>query len=343
MWVVRSEPSVGPRPHPHWEVKLEPVLRVTKTGQNMNFYLPIAELSANVFVFLGMGASVGFLSGMFGVGGGFLMTPMLIFSGIPPAVAVGTETAQIVASSVSGAIAQWRRRNVDLAMGTVLFIGGIFGSLIGVQFVKILRQAGQFDFFVTITYVTFLGIIGILMFIESLNAMRQAKTGNWLGRRRPGQHSWIHGLPFKMRFRRSKLYISALPPLIIGSFVGFLAAIMGVGGGFILVPAMIYLLKMPTSVVVGTSLFQIVFVTGFTTIMHATLNQTVDFVLAIILMIGGVIGAQFGVVMGEKLKGEQLRFLLAALVLLVCLRMAWSLVAMPDELFSIAPPYGGGH
>ncbi|MFM1813522.1 MAG: hypothetical protein RLZ98_217 [Pseudomonadota bacterium] len=309
----------------------------------MNFYLPIAEMSANVFVFLSMGASVGLLSGMFGVGGGFLMTPMLIFSGIPPAVAVGTEAAQIVASSVSGAVAQWRRRNVDLTMGTVLLTGGIVGSLIGVQVVRILRQAGQFDFFVTVSYVTFLGIIGALMLIESLNAIRQARGGQVRSSRRPGQHSWIHRLPLKMRFRRSKLYISAIPPLIIGSFVGFLAAIMGVGGGFVLVPAMIYLLKMPTNVVVGTSLFQIVFVTGFTTILHATQNQTVDFVLALILMIGGVIGAQFGVILGEKLRGEQLRFLLAALVLLVCARMAWSLFSMPVELYSIAPALGGSH
>lgn len=309
----------------------------------MNFYLPIAEMSANVFVFLGMGASVGFLSGMFGVGGGFLMTPMLIFAGIPPAVAVGTEAAQIVASSVSGAIAQWRRKNVDIAMGTVLLTGGIFGSLIGVQVVRILRQAGHFDFFVTISYVTFLGIIGTLMFVESLNTLRKSSGGNWIGGRKSGQHSWLHGLPLKLRFRRSKLYISAFPPLIIGSFVGFLAAIMGVGGGFVLVPAMIYLLKMPTNVVVGTSLFQIVFVTGFTTILHATQNQTVDFVLALILMIGGVVGAQFGVVMGEKLRGEQLRFLLAALVLLVCARMAWSLIASPAEFYSIAPAFSGGH
>ncbi len=309
----------------------------------MNFYLPIAEMSANVFVFLGMGASVGFLSGMFGVGGGFLMTPMLIFSGIPPAVAVGTEAAQIVASSVSGAVAQWRRRNVDLTMGTVLLLGGVLGSAIGVQMVKVLRQAGQFELFVTLSYVTFLGIIGSLMFIESINAIRQARSGQTGSGRKPGQHGWIHGLPLKMRFRRSKLYISAVPPFVIGSFVGFLAAIMGVGGGFVLVPAMIYLLRMPTNVVVGTSLFQIVFVTGFTTILHATQNQTVDFVLALILMIGGVIGAQFGVLVGEKLRGEQLRFLLAALVLLVCARMAWSLVVMPTELYSISPLFGGGH
>lgn len=307
----------------------------------MDFYLPIAEMSANIFIFLGMGAAVGFLSGMFGVGGGFLMTPLLIFSGIPAAVAVGTEAAQIVASSVSGAIAQYRRNNVDIKMGVVLLTGGIMGSMIGVQVVKILRQIGQFELFVSLSYVTFLGIIGTLMMIEALNTIRKTRGGKQVSARRPGQHSWIHGLPFKMRFHRSKLYISAIPPLLIGAFVGFLSAIMGVGGGFVMVPAMIYLLRVPTNVVVGTSLFQIVFVTAATTIMHAKQNQTVDIVLAMLLMIGGVIGAQFGAVAGEKLKGEQLRALLAGLVLLVCLRIAYGLVVMPSELFSIGSVLGG--
>ncbi len=307
----------------------------------MDFYLPIAEMSANIFIFLGMGAAVGFLSGMFGVGGGFLMTPLLIFSGIPAAVAVGTEAAQIVASSVSGAIAQYRRRNVDFKMGFVLLIGGIAGSMIGVQVVRILRQIGQFELFVSLSYVTFLGIIGTLMMIEALNTMRKTRGGKQVSARRPGQHSWIHGLPFKMRFHRSKLYISAIPPLLIGAFVGFLSAIMGVGGGFVMVPAMIYLLRVPTNVVVGTSLFQIVFVTAATTIMHAKQNQTVDIVLAMLLMIGGVIGAQFGAVAGEKLKGEQLRALLAGLVLLVCIRIAYGLVVTPNELFSLGSVFGG--
>jgi uncharacterized membrane protein YfcA len=309
----------------------------------MDFYLPIAEMSANIFVFLGMGAAVGFLSGMFGVGGGFLMTPLLIFSGIPAAVAVGTEAAQIVASSVSGAIAQYQRKNVDIKMGFVLLAGGIFGAVIGVQIVKILREIGQFELFVKLTYVTFLGIIGTLMLIEALNTIHRSRGGKQVSARRPGQHSWIHGLPFKMRFHRSKLYISAIPPLLIGAFVGFLGAIMGVGGGFVMVPAMIYLLRVPTNVVVGTSLFQIVFVTAATTIMHATQNHTVDIVLALLLMIGGVIGAQFGAVAGEKLKGEQLRALLAGLVLLVCLRIAWGLIVTPDEIYSISDVLGGGH
>ena len=307
----------------------------------MNFYLPIAEMSVNIFVFLGMGGAVGFLSGMFGVGGGFLMTPLLVFSGIPSAVAVGTEAAQIVASSVSGAIAQWRRNNVDIKLGTVLLLGGIIGSFFGVELVKILRQAGQFDFVLSMSYVTFLGVIGVLMMIESVKTMRMTRHGKPTSVRRPGQHYWVHKMPLKMRFHRSKLYISAIPPFVIGMFVGLLAAVMGVGGGFIMVPAMIYLLRVPTNVVVGTSLFQIVFVTAATTILHATENKTVDVVLAMLLMIGGVIGAQFGVVAGEKLKGEQLRFLLAALVLLVCIRIVWGLVAMPADLYSISGVVGG--
>ena len=309
----------------------------------MNLYLPIAEMSANVLLFAGMGAAVGFLSGMFGVGGGFLMTPLLIFSGIPPAVAVGTEAAQIVATSVSGAIAQWRRKNVDFKMGTVLLVGGVLGSVIGVQVVKMLRQAGQFDVFVALSYVIFLGIIGTLMMIESIHTMQRSRSGNPPPAHRPGQHNWVHRLPLKMRFQRSKLYISAIPPLVIGVVVGFLAAIMGVGGGFIMVPAMIYLLRVPTGVVVGTSLFQIVFVTAATTILHATQNFAVDIVLALQLMVGGVIGAQIGAIAGEKLNGEQLRFLLAGLVLLVGLRVAWSLIANPGELYSISPLLGGGH
>ncbi|MEQ1649093.1 MAG: sulfite exporter TauE/SafE family protein [Hyphomicrobiaceae bacterium] len=301
----------------------------------MNIYLPIAEMSVNIFLLVGMGAAVGFLSGLFGVGGGFLMTPLLIFSGIPTAVAVGTEAAQIVASSVSGALAQWKRRNIDIKLGVVLLVGGVAGSVVGVELVKVLRRTGQFDVFVSLIYVALLGSVGTLMMIESLNTIRNVKAGRISGRR-SGQHSWIHGLPFKMRFTRSRLYISAIPPLLLGAFVGLLAAIMGVGGGFIMVPAMIYLLKVPTNVVVGTSLFQIVFVTAATTILHATTNFTVDVVLALLLMIGGVIGAQLGAVAGEKLRGEQLRFLLAAMVLGVCIRIAWTLISTPKELFSLA-------
>ncbi len=304
-------------------------------------YLPIAEMSVNLLVMLGMGGAVGFLSGMFGVGGGFLMTPLLIFSGIPPAVAIATEANQIVASSVSGALAQWRRGNVDIKMGTILLLGGMAGAVIGVQFVKLLREIGQIDLIISLSYVTFLGIIGSLMLIESVRAIRRAMGGNPIPARKPGQHNWIHGLPFKMRFKRSKLYISAIPPLVIGTFVGLLAAVMGVGGGFIMVPAMIYLLRVPTGVVVGTSLFQIIFVTAMVTILHSATNQTVDVLLAVVLMIGGVIGAQFGARAGQKLKGEQLRALLALMVMGVSLRLAFDLVVEPDELFSIGPAIGG--
>jgi len=304
-------------------------------------YLPIAEMSMNLLVILGMGGAVGFLSGMFGVGGGFLMTPLLIFAGIPVAVAVATEANQIVASSVSGALAQWRRGNVDLKMGAILLAGGITGAVVGVQFVKLLREIGQVDLIISLSYVTFLGIIGALMLIESARAIRRARAGGPVSQRKPGQHNWIHGLPFKMRFKRSKLYISAIPPLAIGVFVGLLAAIMGVGGGFIMVPAMIYLLRVPTSVVVGTSLFQIIFVTSTVTILHAATNQTVDVLLAVVLMIGGVIGAQIGARAGQHLKGEQLRALLAIMVLGVSLRLLFGLVVEPDELFNIGPAIGG--
>jgi uncharacterized membrane protein YfcA len=306
----------------------------------MYFYLPVAEMSANIFIFLAMGAAVGFLSGLFGVGGGFLMTPLLIFSGVPPAVAVGTESAQIVASSVSGALAQWRRRNVDLMMGAVLLAGGMVGSAVGVQLVGILRRVGLFDFFVSICYVTFLGVIGTLMLIESANTMRKTRGGATVSGRRSGQHNWMHGMPLKLRFQRSKLYISAIPPFLIGIFVGLLAAIMGVGGGFIMVPAMIYLLRVPTNVVIGTSLFQIVFLTAGTTILHASQNQTVDVVLALLLMVGGVLGAQFGTFAGVKLKAEQLRFLLAALVLMVGVRFAWQLITEPRDLYSLSASGG---
>jgi uncharacterized protein len=306
----------------------------------MSIYLPIAEMSINVVVFLGMGCAVGFLSGLFGVGGGFLLTPLLIFMGIPSAVAVGTGSMHIVASSVSGAIAQYRNNNVDVKMGLVLVVGGVVGSLIGVGLVRILREAGQFDLFVSLSYVTFLGAVGGLMLIESIGAIRRTRSGQPVTVRKTGQHSWVHGLPFKMRFHRSKLYISALPPAMIGAFVGFMAAIMGVGGGFVMVPAMIYLLRVPTSVVIGTSLFQIVFVMAATTVLQAIQNKTVDVILAVVLIVGGVVGAQFGVVAGRRLKGEQLRFLLAALVVLVCLRMAWDLVAPPSEIYSIGPVLG---
>ena len=304
----------------------------------MYIYLPIAEVSVNAFVLLGLGGLVGVLSGMFGVGGGFLMTPLLFFIGIPPAVAVATEANQIVASSFSGVLAHVKRRNVDFKMGGVLLIGGLIGAGVGVFIFNYLKGLGQVDLLVKLCYVVFLGIVGSLMFTESLRALRKSKQ--IVASKPRKKRTWIHVLPLKIRFRVSGLYISAIPPVLIGILVGILAAIMGVGGGFVMVPAMIYLLGMPTKVVVGTSLFQIIFVTAFTTMLHATTNYTVDMVLAVLLLVGGVIGAQFGTIFGAKLKAEQLRILLALMVLLVCAKLAFDLIAQPTELFSLG--HSGG-
>ncbi len=300
----------------------------------MQIYLPIAEISLDALMLLGLGGAVGLLSGMFGVGGGFLMTPLLIFIGVPPAVAVGTEANQVVAASVSGALAHWRRGNVDVRMGLVLLAGGLLGSAFGVWLFTFLRGIGQIDFVIEIAYVVFLGIIGSLMVVESVRAWFRSRNPA-APRRKLHYHTWAHGLPFKMRFRRSKLYISALLPFGVGVFVGILAAIMGVGGGFVMVPAMIYLLGMPTAVVVGTSLFQIVFVTANVTFLQAVNNQTVDIVLALLLIIGSVIGAQLGARLGGRLRGEEMRAALGLIVLAVCVRVAWGLIATPDDVFSL--------
>ena len=305
----------------------------------MQIYLPIAEMSVDVFLLLGMGGAVGFLSGMFGVGGGFLMTPLLIFVGIPPAVAVASEANQIVAASVSGVIAHWRRGNVDFKMGGVLLVGGVAGAAVGTGLFRALRELGQIDLAIAVSFVVFLGVIGSVMATESWRAILRSMSGP-RPRRRAHRHYWMHGLPLKMRFHRSKLYISALGPLVLGFVAGMLAAIMGVGGGFIMIPAMIYLLGMPTSVVVGTSLFQIIFVTATVTVLHAATNQTVDVVLALLLLAGAVVGAQFGTRAGARLRSEQLRGLLALLVLAVCARLAYGLFATPEDLFSIAVPLG---
>jgi uncharacterized membrane protein YfcA len=306
----------------------------------MQIYLPIAEVSVNIFLLLGLGGIVGVLSGMFGVGGGFLMTPLLFFIGIPPAVAVATEANQIVASSFSGVLAHFRRKTVDFKMGTVLLIGGLTGAAVGVVIFNYLKAQGQVDLLVKLCYVVFLGVIGSLMFVESLNALRKSRKNATVTTTRR-QRGWMHALPFKTRFRTSGLYISVLPPLVVGLFVGILSAIMGVGGGFIMVPAMIYLLGMPTKVVVGTSLFQIIFVTGFTTLLHATTNYTVDMALAVLLLVGGVIGAQIGTQIGTRLRAEQLRILLAMMVLAVCFKLALDLLIEPSELYSIGA--AGGH
>ncbi|MBM9595282.1 sulfite exporter TauE/SafE family protein [Roseitranquillus sediminis] len=300
----------------------------------MQVYLPIAEVSVNAFMLLGLGGLVGLLSGMFGVGGGFLITPLLIFIGIPAAVAVATSANQIVASSISGVLAHFRRRTVDLPMGMVLLVGGLIGAAIGMRVFNWLRAMGQVDLLVSLSYVVFLGIIGGLMFIESVNAIRRARSGGRPAQRR--RHNWVHALPLKMKFRTSGLYISVIPPLMVGVLVGLLAAVMGVGGGFVMVPAMIYLLHMPTKVVVGTSLFQIIFVTAFTTMLHATTNYTVDVLLALLLIVGGVIGAQVGTRIGARMKAEQLRVLLALLVLAVCGKLAIDLLLQPEELYSVS-------
>ncbi|MDI7862290.1 sulfite exporter TauE/SafE family protein [Rhizobiaceae bacterium n13] len=301
----------------------------------MTIYLPIAELSVNIFIILGMGAAVGFLSGMFGVGGGFLITPLLIFYNIPPVVAVATGANQVVASSISGAITHFRRGSLDIKLGTMLLIGGLAGATVGIWIFSLLRSMGQLDLLISLLYVIFLGSVGGLMLWESLNAMRRAARNEAVALKKPGQHNWVHRLPMKMRFKKSKIYLSVIPIIALGFAIGILTSVMGVGGGFIMVPAMIYLLRIPTNVVVGTSLFQIIFVTAYTTVIQATTNYSVDIVLAFILMAAGVIGAQYGVRVGQRLRGEQLRALLGLLVLAVGIRLAVALVVTPSDLYSV--------
>ncbi len=302
----------------------------------MQVYLPIAEMPVDPFIIIAMGGAVGFLSGMFGVGGGFLMTPLLIFYGIPPVVAVGTEASQIVAASVSGVTAHLRRKTVDFQMGGYLVAGGGIGAIFGVYLFRYLRAAGQVETVISIAYVVFLTTVGGLMLVESMRALSRPHHID-TPRNRKRRVAWMAALPFAMRFRRSQLYISPILPLLLGAIGGMLAAIMGVGGGFIMVPAMIYVLQMPTNVVIGTSLFQIIFVTALTTILHAVTNQAVDIVLALLLLSGGVIGAQLGARAGVALKAEQLRALLALLVLAVGARFLFDLVTTPPSLFVVSP------
>ncbi len=301
----------------------------------MQVYLPIAEMSVNALLVLGMGGLVGFLSGMFGVGGGFLMTPLLIFIGVPPAVAVGTQANQLVAASVSGVLAHWRRGNVDVKLGVVMLMGGMVGTVVGVWIFSMLQRVGQIDIAITLSYVLFLGTIGMMMMVEASRALIRRRTPT-ARRGKLHRHIWLHGLPLKMRFHRSKLYISALLPAGIGAVGGMLVAIMGIGGGFMLVPAMIYLLNMPTGLVAGTSLFQIIFTTAMATLLQAATNQTVDVMLALLLLIGGVVGAQFGTKAGGRLRGEQARLLLASLVVAVALKLAFDLVVEPNDVYTIS-------
>ncbi len=288
-----------------------------------------------MFIIFGMGGTVGFLSGLFGIGGGFLLTPLLIFSGIPPAVAVATVTTQIVASSSSGVIAYWRKNAIDFKLASVLLCSGVIGSALGVWLFGLLQSLGQLDLVISLSYVTFLGTVGALMLAESLKAIMRRRSGEKSSTRKPGHHSWVHGLPLKMRFRRSKLYVSVFPIFAIGSSIGFLGSVLGIGGGFMMVPALIYLLHVPTSIVIGTSLLQILVTMAAATVMHSMNTQTVDIVLALTLMVGGVIGAQLGARIGQNLRGEHLRLLLALLVLGVGVRFAVNLVLKPEDRYSI--------
>jgi uncharacterized membrane protein YfcA len=305
----------------------------------MQIYLPIAELSLNLVLLLMMGFAIGFLSGMFGVGGGFILTPMLIFLGVPPAVAVGTGASQVVAASVSGAVAHWRRKYVDMQIALLLIAGGCAGALVGVRILAYLIARGQLAPFVAVSYVVLLGVVGTLMLIESVRVLRAAPGKVGTSMRRGGQHTWLDGLPWKLRFRHSRIYASLIPFVAIGALVGLLTAIMGVGGGFLLVPAMIYLMRVPTRIVIGTSTVQILFVTAFTTVLQATMNYTVDLLLSVPLMVGSVVGAQFGVGFSERFKAEQLRALLALIVVAVAVRMAFGLVIRPADLYSIEVPH----
>jgi len=305
-------------------------------------HLPIADISVNMFIIFGMGGAVGFLSGLLGVGGGFLLTPLLIFSGIPPVVAVSTVASQVVASSTSGALAYWRRRMIDLKLAGVLTVAGIIGTVIGVFVFDQLRRVGQLDLIVSLIYVVFLGAVGGLMLVESIRTMLNTRAGRPAPLRRPGQHTWIHGLPFKMRFKQSRLYVSVIPILALGICIGALGALLGIGGGFLIVPALIYILRVPSNMVIGTSLVQIVGTMSVAVVLHATTSQSVDAILALILMVGGVIGAQFGARIGQNIRGDQLRALLGILVLAVAARFLAELVVTPDERYSLTSLFGSG-
>ena len=301
----------------------------------MQIYLPIADLPVNIFLVLGMGLAVGFISGMFGIGGGFLMTPLLIFIGVSPAVAVASVSSHIAASSFSGAINYWRRSAVDVALALMLLSAGIVGTATGVWLFTLLREVDQLDLVIGLSYVTLLTVVGAFMIYEAMRAILRALHGGPAVIRRPGSHTWMHKLPFKLRFKRSKIYVSAIPVWVIGFFIGFIGAIMGIGGGFLLVPMLIYFLRVPTATVIGTSMVLTLVTMASATVMHAATNHLVDAVLALILMVGGVIGAQFGVRTGQQMRGERLRLLLGLLVFAVGLRFAYELVATPDDLYSI--------
>jgi uncharacterized membrane protein YfcA len=301
----------------------------------VQIYLPIAEVPVNVLLILLMGLAVGFISGMFGIGGGFLMTPLLIFIGITPAVAVASVASHVAASSFSGALSYWRRRALDLTLAMMLIAAGLIGTTAGVALFTLLRKLGQLDLTIAASYLLLLGIVGTMMIVESVRAILRARRGRPAEIRRPGSHMWIHGLPLKMRFKTSKIYVSVIPIWTIGFVIGFIGAVMGIGGGFMLVPALIYLIRVPTGVVIGTSMVLTLVTMAYATIIHAATNHLVDALLALLLMIGGVIGAQFGARTGARFSGEQLRLLLGVLVLSVGLRFAYDLVVHPTELFTM--------
>ncbi|MBU6457572.1 MAG: sulfite exporter TauE/SafE family protein [Bradyrhizobium sp.] len=308
----------------------------------MQIFLPIADIPVNVFLLLAMGAAVGFVSGMFGIGGGFLMTPLLIFVGITPAVAVASVASHIAASSFSGAIFYWRRRAIDPLLVVVLLSGGVVGTTLGVWTFTQMRALGQLDLMIALSYVVLLTAVGALMFWEGLRAILRTRRGFASSTRRPGSHGWIHGLPLKLRFKRSKIYLSVIPVVAVGIIIGFIGAVMGIGGGFILVPIMIYLLRVPTSTVIGTSMVLTLVTMVFATILHAATNHLVDAVLALILMTGGVTGAQFGARASQRIRGEHLRLLLGLLVLSVGIRFAIELGIRPNDLFTIRETGDGG-
>jgi len=313
----------------------------TSGSRSVQIFLPIADIPVNVFLVLAMGLAVGFISGMFGIGGGFLMTPLLIFIGVQPAVAVASVTTHVAASSLSGAITYWRRNAIDVTLALTLLAGGIIGSAGGVALFTWLRAQDQLDLVIGLSYVTLLSIVGVLLVGESARAIVRARHGKPAELRRPGSHVWFHGLPLKLRFKRSKVYVSAIPVLVIGLIIGFIGAIMGIGGGFLLVPMLIYLVRVPTATVIGTSLVLTFLTMVAATVLHAATNHLVDAVLALILMVGGVIGAQFGAHAGQRIRGEWLRLLLGLLVLAVGLRFAAQLVLKPEDLYSIRVIGGG--
>ena len=301
----------------------------------MQLFLPIADIPVNMFLILAMGMAVGFVSGMFGIGGGFLLTPLLIFVGVSPAVAVASVSSHIAASSFSGALSYWRRRAIDPALALVLLSGGVLGTAFGVWLFTLLRSLGQLDLIIALSYVVLLSAVGGLMFWEGLRAIHRARRGEIIPMRRTGAHGWIHGLPLKMRFKRSKIYLSVIPLIATGLMIGFIGAVMGIGGAFLLIPILIYVMRVPTGTVIGTAMALTLVTMVLATILHAVTNHLVDAVLALILMVGGVIGAQFGARAGQRIRGEHLRLLLGLLILSVGIRFAVELIIKPDDIYTI--------